>query len=229
MNIDKLDTIVLSRDDAIKILEWEYENHHKLDTIDFPLHEAVLVIKQKIPYMGREVELEGGLHFAIAENGIKLTVYDWRDKQKIASTIIGTGTDVANLDITMYYENPRMNTSMVKKDFHHQIMILLATMQYMNHYREYVAAKEVKQSIVKKSGKASSNSKRVVRFTKKQYSFDFSKEMPHEKRKHEYHVDSWKQRGFYRHYKKSGKVSWIGPQIKGPSKNKQPEPKVYKP
>lgn len=228
MDIERLDKILLSDDDAQKILEWEEKNRSNIntDTIDFPLKEGVMVYTKQMTLQGKPVEISSGLYFRVTDTGISFATHDWRDKQKIASTFISPTTDYLNLDVTLHWKHPLATKALVQKDFQANIFLFMATMVYMTHHREVIERTEQKRRIAKKP-KSGKSGKRFTKLTSVQYVLNFNKEET-DKRRYERHTESWSQRGFYRHYKKSGKIVWVDPQVKG-ARNVQPEPKTYKP
>jgi hypothetical protein len=221
MNLDKLDRILLSDDDVKRILEWDRENHHKFNSIDFPLTEGLLLVKKYADFFQKEIT--SALYFKISSDVIHFRLYEWDSKEELASF---------DLDENFYKNQKLSNVKIYFKDstedelymdFKYQFLLLLATFQYMNHHEHVVREQKIRKTISKRpKAKSNSSKNRVVKITSVQYSFDYSNEGA--KRAYQRHTESWKVRGHWRHYK-NGKSVWIEPYTKGKG---EIEPKTYK-
>jgi hypothetical protein len=222
MNIDRLDKIILSESDLNKVLDWDKENHHKFTSLEFPLNEGILIAEYTLPF-ARGIKIKEGLYFKHSNDEIYLATYDMSDMTKLLSLTIGEGFNPNDMNVNVHYDKaPR---HIAQKDMGMKVMVLMALFQYMNHHREVVEVKEDTRELIKKAkhGKPSSKN-RTTKITKLIYTINHSKLVSNDKRKYDRHTESWTQRGFWRHYK-SGKATWIEPQVKGSGKV---QPKTYK-
>lgn len=221
MNFDKLDRILLSHSDVEKIMVWDNENHHKFDSVDFPMTEGLLLVKGYFDFLKRE--MTNAIYFNVTADAIKFKLYQWDSKTELISF---------DLDENFYKHQKLSNVKIyvkgateqdVYRDFKSQCLLLFATFQYMNHHRKIVKEDKVFKNVIKKARHKSSKSKnRVVKLTAIQYTFDY--EQNNNPRPYERHAESWRVRGHWRHYK-SGKSVWIEPYTKGKG---EIEPKTYK-
>ena len=206
MNLDRLDKIVLSEDDVVTILDWDKENHHRFDSVDFPMLEGVMVTSNYIDLLKRE--LHTGVHFKFDEDSMVLKIYEWESKNLIAS--FNTNYDSIN--------NQELSNAK------HFIHLLMATFQYMNNNVHTVTERKITKNHTKKSNRKKSAKKgnRIVKMSSVQYTFNHYATT--DKRTYERHIESWRVKGHWRHYK-SGKIIWVEQHTKGIG---DVAPKTYK-
>ncbi|WP_261378529.1 hypothetical protein [Paenibacillus agilis] len=224
MDYNKLNKIMLSNDDAVKILEWDSENHKRFSSIEFPLAEGVLLLSGYVEMVN--MNLTTGVYFKVESDGMLFAILDWQTRTELASykmdaSMVETGKFS---NVKVYQQG--ISDEQMEKDFKRQAHLVMAIFQYMNHHKHIVESKIVRTSKVKKAKHKSGSKNRVVKLTSVEYRIDFAKENTDEKRSYERKTESWHQKGFWRYYKKSGKTVWIAEQIKGSGKNI--EPKTYK-
>jgi hypothetical protein len=216
LNFDKLDKIYLNRNDVEKIFEWDRVNHHKYDSVSFPLTEGLIYLEEHSEFF--KVTLTSITYFKIDESGIIFRLFDESDRKEMLSfkldlTIEKTG-DVPLTNFKNYLRNAR------EEDYKGQALmstqLLLCLFQYMTHVTEHVVEKKETKTIAKKvkSKKSSGNNKnRYVKINTVSYSFDYDKDRI--KNKYERQALAWTVRGHWRHYRKTGKTVWIKPHVKG--------------
>ncbi|OME54031.1 hypothetical protein BSK59_15735 [Paenibacillus odorifer] len=222
MDYRKLNKIVLTNDDALKIMKWDHENHKKYTSIEYPLTEGVLLVTGYIEEYKKEITT--GTYFKAVSDGMEFALIEWSEMKELASFKMDHNMpDGKFTNVKYHYKG--MTYDELHSDFAKQSLLVLATFQYMNNHKEIVQERRVRTSITKKNKhKQPSQKSRTVKLTRVEYVLDFTKEEYGDKRQYERKTESWHQRGFWRHYK-SGKRVWIAEQTKGSGKNI--EPKTY--
>ncbi|EJW14080.1 hypothetical protein PAV_141p01860 (plasmid) [Paenibacillus alvei DSM 29] len=83
MNYNKINKIMLSNDDAVKIVEWDRDNHKRFSSIEFPLSEGVLLVSGYVEMFN--MNLTTGVYFKIESDGVSFSILDWESRKQLAS------------------------------------------------------------------------------------------------------------------------------------------------
>lgn len=227
--LNKLDSIVMTKEDIIKLFQWKDQHKDWVRSFKPVLTEGVIIYGDNSFYQ----------HFRQDGNLVHHTVCG-RINEKLTPIVSFSIMYVHGIDPTnnaiVFDKKKHLDLSKVnfieneEEEIYQDSMTLHASlMAYMEHHVEYVQNKRVDQILSKKSkGKNGKNSKkRVVKIGKKVYTIN----VPHEtldnedKRNYERHTEGWMVKGFWR-TSKNGKKTWINPYPKGNLRNI--EPKTYK-
>ncbi|MFS0905728.1 hypothetical protein AB3N02_22030 [Priestia aryabhattai] len=231
INYEKLDKIVLTEKEMQHILEWDRENHHRFDSITFPLSEGVIEVEHYLgAFMGHNFDMHVTTlnYFKINEEYIEFKQFDKTDMKELISFKLDEtfGDDGQTKYRDLKTNIPRATEKDTKGQADMMVFSTLCVFQYMTRVTHTV--KEAKESKVikkkQKSKKASgTNKNRVTRINTTRYTFDFERTSSGN---YERHTPAWTVRGHWREYKKTGKRVWVKPHVKGEG---EVLPKVYKP
>jgi hypothetical protein len=223
-NFESLDRIHLDKkEDVMKVVEWGFEHANILETLttdEFPLKEAVIRYSDIAYHHFKTYETYGDnkgnlvLHSLFYYGELYLMFLTDLDKQR-------------NMALYVREEN-KWGQAKLDKYMYESYIGVQALMVYMLHYREDFEYKEVRKQKSKKTklGKKKKNT-RIVKIGHYYMNVNKVTQRTTEVRTYTRQTGAWRQRGFWRTYKKSGKRVWIEPQIKGPEKSKI-NPTIYK-
>lgn len=220
---EKLDKIVLTQDDYVKVSNWNNENRDKFTTLDIPLSEGLIYSSQYVEMYGETLTQVTYFHFE--EDRILFRQFDGKDMSEFLSFEMNMVDEetISNMNTFSEFASKERYTITA------QLTALMVSdvLQYISNAPQHVKETKEKKVINKKqkSKKSSKNNKsRQVKINTVKYTFDFSEE--YEKRHYERSAESWSVRGHWRIYKDTGKRVWIKPHVKGSGDNI--EPKEYR-
>ncbi len=229
---EKLDKIIATEKDVIKIYEWNKQHKDSIDFVGFPLNEGLFIVEQELnEYKGIKIneKLRQGTYFKIDENGLKIKLYDMKDLKEILSFEV----DVVKSEVQYKNIESYLINRISKKEITHTMEATLSTLfevfaYMMNVESEVIEITESRNVVKKSSNKKKKSKNKVVKVVSKKYIFSKENEnqQEHEKRDYNRHSESWSVRGHWRFYKKTGKRVWVSPHVKGNSENV--EGKTYK-
>lgn len=225
INLEKIDKIVFTDKEYAYISNWVKEQN--FDSIDLPLHEALLIMND-IKHDQFNFTANAGIHFRIDEEtyNIIVTQYDMSD---MTPMVTGTITDQFFKDGTILVETKDRWRRMMGEEYLQKVckiavLIVMDVFQYMTNCTENVSVEKISRSVKKKPSKKSKTQK--LRYTKiRTTKYTFNTDENREKRDYTFSTASWTVRGHWRYYKKTGKRVWINGYTKGDG---EIEGKVYK-
>lgn len=227
---EKLDRIVVSVEDYVKMLDWNHKNKdmYDSDTLDFPMTEGLLKLSQYVEKM-HDIEVNQVLteiyHFNIIDS-------DTTNELKMRIESYNETTNENEMSFDVEFVDNDFKFSNIKHEFKHIsqdrvikscemiVSLHLTVLFYMTNAPQIVKeTRETKYITKKQKSKKSSknNSTRRVKIQTVKYTFDYSEGS--EKRNYERSAELWTVRGHYRYYKKTGKRVWVKPYVKGEGEN----------
>lgn len=213
-HIESFDTIYMKGEDELdRLFEWRDQNKELVRQHPVSMNEGV-------------IRYNDNYYQYFSRVGFLVTVYCFINGKLMLSYVYNILTRHA----TSTEYNFKVETHTLDEAIQDSLTVYATLMAYMVYNVEYVDSKQHSE-IVKVGNKngRKSKGKGYVSITKKVYSitgFPETEVNDTDKRSYTRQTESWNQRGFWRHYK-SGKKSWIDPQVKG-AKNVKPTPKTYK-
>ncbi|PGO60643.1 hypothetical protein [Priestia megaterium] len=222
MNIEKLDKIILTKEDASKIMAWDKEHHSEYDGMTFPLTEGVIELEDV--FEPTNVTVTTLTYFKITEDYILFRQFDKADMEEMFSFKIAGDKGDEFTDMKSYIKGATLKV--MNEQARMTTFLMFCVFQYMANVSKNVVEHKISKVIKKKQKgkKAFSNTKnKITRISTTKYTFDFSNK---ETSNYERHAHAWTVRGHYRQLK-SGKRVWIKPYVKG-DVNEEIQPKEYK-
>jgi hypothetical protein len=219
LNLEKLDHIVLTEDDATRIMNWDKDNHHKhsQDEFNFPLTEGVVEVESYFEPI--KTTFTTLTYFKIEEDGILFRQFDKADMKEIVSFKVA-GSDDEEFgegfsDVKSYVS--RAQKVDVGNTIRMTTYLCFCVFKYMTIVEKHVVEEKERKTIIKKqkSKKSSkSNKSKVVKISTSKYKFNFN----NNPRDYERQTFAWNVRGHWRYYKNGNKV-WVSPYTKGDKKD----------
>lgn len=218
MNLERLDRIVIKNQEEVeRLLRWRDENK------DLVRHCKPVLREGLIQYRDNDIVI----HFKQQENEVFVRYESFFNNIAIAKILILRNSDGTYAVASEWFHHT-IPSDKYMEYIQDMVTVHMTLMAYMEHHVEYVDSRRESKTVTKKAKHGDKKNKnRSVKIGRKVYIVDVPEDVTSEKRKYERHTETWKQRGFWRHYKKSGKVTWINEQVKG-DKTKNPAPKDYR-
>lgn len=218
-SLQKKDMVVISDKNLLDLFDWRDQNTD--------------LVRNFTPILTDVVIKAGGVYVNIKKVENKAFNYDftvYAMGQRSITIHWNSVTQKGNADVSEVFPYPDKK----RQDEYSQSVISLycSLMAYMEHYKEYVEAKEVRSiSTNKKKGKK--HNKKVTYIRKKVYTVPGATELKQKgadtesTRAYTKPTEPFKVHGHYRTYKNGNRV-WVKPYVKNKKDNKDPEPTVYK-
>lgn len=220
MEIDKLDKIILSKEEMDNLFLWR-DNHKDYVRSFKPVLEKGCI----------EVYIDGKVyHKQVFEKNDKGYLYSMYYDDKV-------------IYMLQWFENKTAKVFMNLLSFNEQDMFeynqscislhasIMAYMEYYSDKREYVEVEDTtirkkKKKAKKQGAQSNKKSKRYVKIKKKVYKVSIPNEaVKLDRKRYERKIEKWNVRGHYRQLKNGQRV-WIKPHVRG--EGKEVNPKNYK-
>lgn len=210
MKIDKLDKILMSKEDLDNLFKWRDNHKEYVRNFKSTLKEGVI----KIGDFHEQSFHDMGDHYlyVVYNKGKKIHEVEWDKATKIGRTkftlLEGVDEFEYNQDIISLHAS------------------LMAYMEYYSDKKEYVEIETVQETVVKERKYKKKYKRTPVKIERKVYKVNINKEATvRDKRRYERVMSKWTVRGHWRHLK-TGKKVWVRPHVKG--SGKEINPKDYK-